>query len=196
MKRVLLALDDAPAATGDDEDLATLVSRFRLAGLPVTATGLDTALPEAAIALAARRILAESLTNVLRHARDTEEVRVAVAHSDEVLTIAVVNSAKLMSLARAVGSVPFPCDAAILANALIIPKTVPNSPSIGAVFTTVAIQLVPYSSEARMSRSNLSARSLLSFAIGRFMFCMATRTSCGTALLQYCGESHRSATAL
>ncbi|GAB2612309.1 sensor histidine kinase [Pseudactinotalea suaedae] len=93
MKRVLLALDDAPAATGDDEDLATMVSRFRLAGLPVTATGLDTALPEAAIALAARRILAESLTNVLRHAPGADEVSVAVGHSEEVVTIEVTNGA-------------------------------------------------------------------------------------------------------
>lgn len=92
MKRVLLALDDAPAATGDDEDLATTVSRFRLAGLPVTTTGLETAMPEAAIALATRRILAEALTNVLRHARGADEVRVAVAHSGEVVTIEVTNS--------------------------------------------------------------------------------------------------------
>jgi signal transduction histidine kinase len=93
MKRVLLALDDAPAATGDDEDLATTVSRFRLAGVPVTATGLDTAVPQAAIALALRRILAESLTNVLRHAPGAEEVSVAVERSDEAVMIEVTNSA-------------------------------------------------------------------------------------------------------
>lgn len=93
MKRVLLALTDAPAASGDDEDLATIVSRFRLAGLPVAASGLQTPLPEAAVALATRRIVAESLTNVLRHAPGADEVSVAVGHDGEAVTIEVTNSA-------------------------------------------------------------------------------------------------------
>lgn len=93
MKRVLLALTDAPAASGDDEDLATIASRFRLAGLPVASSGLQTPLPEAAVALATRRIVAESLTNVLRHAPDADEVSLAVGYDGDVVTIEVTNSA-------------------------------------------------------------------------------------------------------
>src|SRR5690606_41710129 len=51
MKRVLTALADAPAAD-DGEDLATMVARFRLAGLPVVASGLDAVPTEATVALA------------------------------------------------------------------------------------------------------------------------------------------------
>ena len=56
--------------------------------------------------------------------------------------IAVVESAKLISEASSVGSVPVFPAAAITLKAEIMPVTVPSSPSIGAVFTMVETQLV------------------------------------------------------
>lgn len=90
MKRVLTALADAPAAD-DGDDLATMVARFRLAGLPVVASGLDAVPTEATVALACRRIVAESLTNVLRHAPGTQDVRVAVVRDGGDVVVEVVN---------------------------------------------------------------------------------------------------------
>src|SRR5690606_13334819 len=90
MKRVLTALADAPAAD-DGEDLATMVARFRLAGLPVVTSGLDAVPTEATVALACRRIVAESLTNVLRHAPGTQNVRVAVVRDGGDVVVEVVN---------------------------------------------------------------------------------------------------------
>src|SRR5690606_41996243 len=90
MKRVLTALADAPAAD-DGDDLATMVARFRLAGLPVVTSGLDAVPAEATVALACRRIVAESLTNVLRHAPGTQNVRVAVVRDGGDVVVEVVN---------------------------------------------------------------------------------------------------------
>src|SRR5690606_36875846 len=90
MKRVLTALADAPAAD-DGDDLATMVARFRLAGLPVLTAVLDAVPTEATVALACRRIVAESLTNVLRHAPGTQNVPVAVVRDGGDVVVEVVN---------------------------------------------------------------------------------------------------------
>ena len=66
---------------------------------------------------------------------------------------AVVIRAKEMSFASAVGSGAAPSPApASLANAAIIPKTVPNRPIIGADLITVLTQLIRNSRSVRMSR--------------------------------------------
>ncbi|WP_232847897.1 sensor histidine kinase [Occultella kanbiaonis] len=101
MQRVLGALD--PDSTGADgsadrpapveTDLATAVERFRVAGLPVSATGLDSPLPEdTSLRLAVVRIVTESLTNVLRHAPGASSVRVSVRRSGSAVEVEVLDS--------------------------------------------------------------------------------------------------------
>ncbi|MFS0700743.1 sensor histidine kinase [Cellulomonas sp. 179-A 4D5 NHS] len=104
MQRVLGALDpaddDRPDGTGGaprppaptETDLGTVVERFRAAGLPLTVTGLDTLLPEdTTLRLAVVRIVAEGLTNVLRHAPGTPSVRVAVRRTDSAVEVTVLD---------------------------------------------------------------------------------------------------------
>ncbi|MBZ2197891.1 sensor histidine kinase [Occultella gossypii] len=99
MQRVLGALDPDDADVSDDRpapvetDLATAVERFRVAGLPVTATGLDSPLPEdTSVRLAVVRIVTESLTNVLRHAPGASSVRVSVRPSGSAVEVEVLDS--------------------------------------------------------------------------------------------------------
>ena len=84
MRHVLGALadDDAPLEpTGQSQDLSGLVDRFRTAGLPVRAEGLDLAPPtDTGLRLALYRVVQESLTNVLRHAPGTSRVDVDLRH--------------------------------------------------------------------------------------------------------------------
>lgn len=77
MKRVLTALDEPPPEAAD---LHAVVERFRTAGVPVVATGLEVPMP-GPVALAVRRILGEALTNALRHAAGTDRVVVEVART-------------------------------------------------------------------------------------------------------------------
>lgn len=91
MKRVLAALHEAaPDPGAESADLAAMVDRFRLAGLPVTATGLDVELP-GAVALAVRRIVGEALTNVLRHAPGTGGVALTVGRTPDAVTVEVLD---------------------------------------------------------------------------------------------------------
>ncbi|MBN0039694.1 two-component sensor histidine kinase [Cellulosimicrobium cellulans] len=97
MQRVLGALD--PGDDGEDldgraeptgTDLATVVARFRAAGVPVTATGLDLPLPpDTSLRLAVERVVQEALTNVLRHAPGTPEAQVDVRRGADVLVVEV-----------------------------------------------------------------------------------------------------------
>lgn len=100
MQRVLGALGPVTADRGDAEPaqeptevgLATVVERFGVAGLPVRATGLDTALPaDTAVRLAVLRILGEALTNVLRHAPGAQVVEVAVRRTPTTVEVDVVD---------------------------------------------------------------------------------------------------------
>ncbi|MEU3556702.1 sensor histidine kinase [Streptomyces fragilis] len=93
MQRVLGALDPADA-TPQGAGLDAVVRRFRTAGMPVSATGLDTPLPpDTALRLAVTRIVTEALTNVLRHAPDTPAVTVAVRRTPSTVEVDVVNEA-------------------------------------------------------------------------------------------------------
>ena len=79
MRRVLGALhDDAPLEpTGQVQDLPALIERFRTAGLPVRAEGLQLdPQSDTGVRLALYRVVQEALTNVLRHARGTARVDV------------------------------------------------------------------------------------------------------------------------
>lgn len=80
MRRVLGALadDDAPLEpTGQGQDLASLVERFRTAGMSLHVVGLELEPPsDTGVRLALFRVVQESLTNVLRHAPGTASVDV------------------------------------------------------------------------------------------------------------------------
>ncbi|UZN02513.1 sensor histidine kinase [Cellulomonas sp. S1-8] len=95
MQRVLGALgtgDDDRRITPTEVDLSTVVERFGAAGMPVTATGLDTALPDdTSVRLAVTRILGEALTNVLRHAPGASSVEVAVRRTPGGVEVEVVD---------------------------------------------------------------------------------------------------------
>lgn len=98
MQRVLGALAPvrAPAdRTTDpaDVDLVTLVARFRSAGVPVTASGLDADLPpDRSVRLALVRIVGEALTNVLHHAPGAESVHVALSRTPTAVEVEVVDT--------------------------------------------------------------------------------------------------------
>ena len=91
MKRVLTALDEtAPDPREETADLVAMVDRFRAAGLPVAATGLDVDVP-GPVALAVRRIVGEALTNVLRHAPAAGRVELEVVRTPDAVTIEVLD---------------------------------------------------------------------------------------------------------
>lgn len=104
MRRVLTALADPVPDPTEGDDLDTVVRRFRLAGLPVTTSGLATPIPDAAAAFATRRIVAESLTNVLRHAPSAASVSVAIELVDAVVQIEVRNGVARSTAADDLGS--------------------------------------------------------------------------------------------
>lgn len=95
MQRVLGALGPGVDRRVEpaEVDLATLVARFAAAGLPVTATGTDVALPpDTSVRLAVLRIVGEALTNVLRHAPGTPAVHVAVRRTPATIEVDVVDT--------------------------------------------------------------------------------------------------------
>ncbi|WP_246125049.1 sensor histidine kinase [Cellulomonas xylanilytica] len=95
MQRVLGALGPAggDGTEPTEADLPTVVERFAVTGIPVSATGLDTALPDdTAVRLAVLRILGEALTNVLRHAPDAPAVEVTVRRTLTTVEVDVVDA--------------------------------------------------------------------------------------------------------
>ena len=95
MQRVLGALGPAGGDSTEptEADLPTVVERFAVTGIPVTATGLDTALPDdTAVRLAVLRILGEALTNVLRHAPGAQSVDVSVRRTAATVEVDVVDA--------------------------------------------------------------------------------------------------------
>ncbi|NYD24485.1 histidine kinase [Kineococcus aurantiacus] len=82
-----------PVPTAPTEtDLRAVVERFRSAGLPLTASGLEVALPDTAVRLAVVRIVTEGLTNVLRHAPGTPSVAVALRRGEDAVEVEVVDA--------------------------------------------------------------------------------------------------------
>ncbi len=99
MQRVLGALDpDGPEPMEPTEtELSTIIDRFRAAGLPVTASGLDALLAaDTSVRLALVRIVSEALTNVLRHAPGTRSVTVTVRRVDGRIHAEVVDTGASM----------------------------------------------------------------------------------------------------
>lgn len=91
MQRVLGATSTDLAPT--DTDLAPILERFRAAGLPVVATGLDVALPrDTSVRLALVRITTEALTNVLRHAPGTSSAEVALRRTPTTVEVEILDS--------------------------------------------------------------------------------------------------------
>ena len=86
---------DTPMAPAPEQaDLATLVSRFKAAGVPVTYTWKGSRLPEdKGLQLAVFRITQEALTNVLRYAPTTRAVRVTVDRHVGTAVLTVDNDA-------------------------------------------------------------------------------------------------------
>lgn len=91
MRRVLAALDEtAPDPADETADLAAMVERFRAAGLPVAAAGLDADV-SGPVALATRRIVGEALTNALRHAPGTPRVDLTLRRTATAVEIEVLD---------------------------------------------------------------------------------------------------------
>ncbi|MFJ2298707.1 sensor histidine kinase [Oerskovia paurometabola] len=129
MRRVLGVLDDGggedlgdgPRTAGAEEvtgaaplgpqpgtlDLASLVDRFRAAGLPVTTTGQsDDGLGDlsASMQLAVYRIVQEALTNVLRHAPGTPSVEVSVLRRTRQVEVVVTDGGPTVPVEATYGS--------------------------------------------------------------------------------------------
>jgi signal transduction histidine kinase len=101
MQGVLGALDPddgaEPAPAGDAPgpvaaDLATVVERFRAAGVPVRTWGLDVLPQDTALRLAVTRVVAEALTNVLRHAPGAPRVDVVARRGDATVEVEVLDA--------------------------------------------------------------------------------------------------------
>lgn len=89
MRRVIGVLEAAPDESASQagasfEDLPQLAEVYRGVGLPVTLRVLGDAPEQPGVQRAVFRVVQESLTNALRHARDPREVEVAVVVDDAV----------------------------------------------------------------------------------------------------------------
>lgn len=87
----------------DASHLATLVSEFVAAGLPVRLVVAGEPWTDPALGLTVYRIIQESLTNVLRHARQVQQVSVALTWTQNDVTILVEDEASFVPTARVSG---------------------------------------------------------------------------------------------
>jgi len=108
MRNVLGALtdDDIPLEpTGQSQDLAGLVDRFRTAGVPVHAIGLSVEPPtDTGLRLALYRVVQESLTNVLRHAPGTARVDLELSRHPDRWEVTVVDQGGVVTAAESDGA--------------------------------------------------------------------------------------------
>jgi len=108
MRHVLGALadDDAPLEpTGQSQDLAGLVDRFRTAGLPLHAVGLGIDPPaDTGLRLALYRVVQESLTNVLRHAPGTARVDLLLSRHPDRWDVTVTDQGGIVPAAESDGA--------------------------------------------------------------------------------------------
>lgn len=86
-------LDASLHRSGDNlPSLDELAESFRAAGLPVTLAHAGQPLPDdAALRQAVYRIVQESLTNTLRHARGTTGATVTIDHRDDVVVLTITD---------------------------------------------------------------------------------------------------------
>lgn len=100
MRRILGVLrdDDGEAIDSEDPreptsaDLDALMTRFRVAGLPVRFTSSGAPVPQvASLRLAIYRIVQESLTNVLRHVIAPEHVEVRLQRAGNTVTVDITD---------------------------------------------------------------------------------------------------------
>ena len=103
MRRVLGVLREPQAPLGPQPgapDLTELIAGFRNAGLPVRTTFAGSPLPpDPGLQLTVFRIVQESLTNVLRHARGTGRVDLVLAYTGGRATITVTDDGGVRTLA-------------------------------------------------------------------------------------------------
>ncbi|MCR2827114.1 sensor histidine kinase [Microbacterium sp. zg.Y909] len=94
VRRLLARVDDdaATMAPPGPAQLAALVDEFVAAGLPVRLELTGVVAADSAVGPTVYRIVQESLTNVLRHARDVRDVFVRVRLADDEVTILVQDS--------------------------------------------------------------------------------------------------------
>ena len=96
-RRMLGLLDSRPAGRAElapqpgGAELAALVDSFRDAGLPVAFTLLGQPVIDPARELAVYRVVQESLTNALRHAKHPSVVEVVVNYQRESVTVTVTD---------------------------------------------------------------------------------------------------------
>lgn len=81
-----LALQPSPPGIGQ---IPALVDEFRAAGLPVRLERRGADSPDAVVGFTVYRIVQESLTNVLRHARDVRDVLVRISLQQEEVAVLV-----------------------------------------------------------------------------------------------------------
>ncbi|MCR2791823.1 histidine kinase [Microbacterium sp. zg.Y625] len=95
VRRLLARVDDDAAALSSapgPAQLPALAEEFVAAGLPVRLELTGVVSTESAVGPTVYRIVQESLTNVLRHAREVRDVFVRVALADDEVTILVQDS--------------------------------------------------------------------------------------------------------
>ncbi|QEW01365.1 ATPase [Microbacterium caowuchunii] len=94
VRRLLARVDDAAgvSASPGPAELPALVEEFVAAGLPVRLELTGVLSSDSAVGPTVYRIVQESLTNVLRHAREVRDVWVRVALADDEVTVLVQDS--------------------------------------------------------------------------------------------------------
>ncbi|WP_243076290.1 histidine kinase [Microbacterium sp. SS28] len=110
VRRLLGGVRRVPEGSGsvyspqpDATQLPALVEQFTTAGLPVRMTVTGSPTDDPAVGLTVYRIVQESLTNVLRHARDVTAVLVALTWTPEEVAILVEDSASPAAAAQNAG---------------------------------------------------------------------------------------------
>jgi signal transduction histidine kinase len=92
--RLLRTADDRSATIPTLAEIRAVVDRFASSTKASVTCDIDLSEPRKEITATAHRVVVESLTNIRRHARNVTEVRVAVTHEDEGVTVEVTNDGR------------------------------------------------------------------------------------------------------